>query len=54
VILVSHGKRIAHPLASDRSKGSTSEVGLLGFRRRDCFRGIAQVLGEVSKVEQKI
>jgi hypothetical protein len=54
VELVPHGKRIAHAKASDRPKGSTSEVGILGFRRRDCFRGIAQVIGDVSKVEKKI
>jgi hypothetical protein len=41
-------------MASDRPKGSTSEVGILGFRRRDCLRGIAQFIGDVSKVEKKI
>jgi hypothetical protein len=54
VELIAPGKRIAHAMASDRLKGSTSEVGILGFRRRDCLRGIAQIIGDVSKVEKKI
>jgi hypothetical protein len=54
VELLAPGKRIAHAMASDRPQGSTSEVGILGFRRRDCFRGIAQVIADVSKVEKKI
>ena len=39
-------------MTSDRPTGSTSEVGLLGFRRWDCLRGIAHVIGDVSKREQ--
>jgi hypothetical protein len=54
VKLVTHGQRLAHALTSDRPKGSTSEVDILGFRRRDCLRAIAQVIGDVSKVEKKI
>jgi hypothetical protein len=54
VALVAYGQRIAHALTSDRPKGSTPEVGILGFRRRDCLRGIAQIIGDVSKVEKRI
>jgi len=54
VELLAPGKRIAHALTNDRLKGSTSEVGILGFRRRDCLRGIAQVIADVSKVEKMI
>jgi hypothetical protein len=51
---VAHGHRISHALTIDRPEGSTSEVGILGFKRRDCLRGIAQIIGDGSKVEKKI
>jgi len=39
---------------TDLKEGSTSDVGILGLRRRDCLRRIDQVIGDVSKVEKKI
>jgi hypothetical protein len=52
--LVSHGERIAHAMASDRPKGSTSEVGHLDLEGGIVGEGSAEDLGGVSKVEKKI
>jgi hypothetical protein len=40
-------------MASGRPKGSTSEVGFLGLRKRDCLRGVAHILGDVSAVGKR-
>src|SRR5262245_2004079 len=54
VALVAHGHRIPQALVSTRLKRSSSEVSILGWRRRDCFRGIAHIFGDLSTVGERI
>ena len=40
-------------MVSDRPKGSTSEVGFLGLRKRHYLRGVSHIIGDVSAVGQE-